>query len=145
MTELGYTPTLVAFGERAGSKEKSRLDPAQAYVNRRAQMYGETRERMRPREGHQVFAIRPGADMLRAELAILPLLYDSEGRMRLPPKDKKSETGEPSLRQLLGRSPDRADSLVLAVHALGRIRRRYGLSEEDMRIDESVGRQLLGA
>ena len=37
----------------------------------------------------------------------------------LPPKDRTSvDSNQPSIRQLLGRSPDRADSLVLAVWIL---------------------------
>ena len=39
--------------------------------------------------------------------------------MQLPPKDASSPQG-PSLRRLLGRSPDRADSLVLAAWVLSR-------------------------
>jgi hypothetical protein len=47
---------------------------------------------------------------------VLPLLYDSEWRLMLSPKDRTSaESAQVSIRQLLGRSPDRADSLVLAV------------------------------
>ena len=44
-------------------------------------------------------------------------------RAELPPKETATAHGS-SLRQLLGRSPDRADSLVLAIWALSRPRRR---------------------
>jgi hypothetical protein len=112
--EQGYRVTVVGFGESADAK--------QAFRNRRAELYGKLREYLSPDREEGVFALPPDAEQLRRELAVLPLQYDSEGRMLLPPKDPR--TGGPgqtiSLRQLLGRSPDRADSLVLAVWALSR-------------------------
>ena len=52
----------------------------------------------------------PEGYALRQELVALPLQYDSEGKLMLPPKSE--------LRKLLGRSPDLADSLALAAWAL---------------------------
>jgi hypothetical protein len=52
---------------------------------------------------------------------MMPLLYDREGRMRLPPKHRASAgagSKERSLEEIIGHSPDEADSLVLAVYAL---------------------------
>jgi hypothetical protein len=50
---------------------------------------------------------------------VLPLFYVSEGRLMLPPKDRTSaESAQVAIRQLLGRSPDRAESLVLAIWGL---------------------------
>ena len=63
------------------------------------------------------FAIPPDAHELRTELAILPLCYDSESRLKLPPKNPTAGSNT-SIRQLLKRSPDRLDSLVLAVWGL---------------------------
>ena len=87
----------------------------QAYKNRRAELYGTLRELMDPDREGGAFALPPDGHQLREELAVLPLQYDSEGKLYLPPKDSTSAraTGQRSLRQLLGRSPDRADSLVL--------------------------------
>jgi hypothetical protein len=90
-------------------------------------MYGKLREFLNPDREEGVFALPPCCHQLRQELGVLPLQYDSEGRMFLPPKDHSTADPHqgPSLRQLLaGRSPDRADSLVLAVWALSRPRRR---------------------
>jgi hypothetical protein len=61
---------------------------------------------------------------------VLPLSYDSEGRLLLPPKSRSSaRPGEISIEKLLGRSPDRADSLALAVWMLDRYRGRPDHSE----------------
>lgn len=103
-----------------------------AYVNRRAEMYGELRILMDPtaiyrdsmgKEVQCAFAIPERFIELRRQLAPIPLLYDGEGRMRLPPKNRKggsenSKQGEKTLTEIIGRSPDEADAVVLAVHAL---------------------------
>ena len=92
-------------------------------------MYGALRDRLQPEfiqlsdEGEPVdsFVLPPDAVELRRELAVLPLEYDSEGKLVLPPKSATptSRTSmQVSIRSLLGRSPDRADSLVLAIQAL---------------------------
>ncbi len=112
MYERGCQVQVVNFGEAPTAP--------QGYRNRRAEMFAHLRERIDPDRGG--FALPPNANELRQELAVLPLSCDSEGRLLLPPKDCSSSAAHrgPSLRQLLGRSPDRADSLALAVWALGR-------------------------
>nr|BDD46351.1 hypothetical protein 6 [Pseudomonadaceae bacterium] len=111
LREQRYAVRMVNFGESA--------DVKQAYRNRRAELYGDLRQRLDPGRDEQPFALPPDAHELRQELLVLPLQYDSEGRLVLPPKERRSgTTTERSLRDLLGRSPDRADSLVLAVWAL---------------------------
>lgn len=56
---------------------------------------------------------------LRAQLAPIPLMYDPEGRGKLLPKNKRNpDSDEMTLTQLIGHSPDEADSLVLAIHAM---------------------------
>jgi hypothetical protein len=110
--ELGYYVRTIGFGEAA--------DDAQAYRNRRAELYGNLRRILDPERENGSFLLPPLAAELRQELAILPLQYDSEGRMLLPPKDRKSNQAihQTTLRELLGRSPDRSDSLALAAWAL---------------------------
>jgi hypothetical protein len=113
LAEQGHSVLLVGFGESAEAK--------QAYTNRRAELYGGLRERLKPYRDDGGFLLSPDAHQLRQELAVLPLNYDSEGRLVLPSKGGSSaRLGETSIRQMLGRSPDRADSLVLAVWALDR-------------------------
>lgn len=126
----GYNVQTVSFGSvseqnpyRAGrSKEaKKSLDEAKyAFKNRRAQMYAMLREKLDPsNEDSDGFGIPKELTDLRQQLAPLPYLLDPEGRLYLPPKDKPTPTytGE-TLRTILGRSPDHADSLVLAVYGL---------------------------
>lgn len=112
--ELGYYVRAFNFGESA--------DDGQAYKNRRAELYGNLRRVLDPEREAGSFQLPPQAAELRQELAILPLQYDSEGRMFLPPKEPRPNqaVSAKSLRQILGRSPDRADSLALAAWALRR-------------------------
>jgi hypothetical protein len=127
----GYDVRTVGFGESAKdpfqdrktsltkpsvSERVLRSDTFYAYKNRRAEMYYLASTMFaRP----QSFAV-PGeyAETLR-QLAVMPKLYDGEGRLFLPPKDRSNPnyTG-PTIRKLLGRSPDHADSLVLAVYSV---------------------------
>ena len=117
LTEQGYPVLLVGFGESANAK--------QSFKNRRAELYGRLRERLKPDHEAGQFALPPDANQLRRELAVLPLAYDSESRLVLPPKSRSSaRPGEMSIEKLLGRSPDRADSLALAVWVLERQRGR---------------------
>lgn len=125
---------VVAFGERPGADDSGRgktrrkrtawsdTDPAKAYYNRRAEMYGNLRAMLNPVQpnGGESFMFGPDAWELRKELAPIPLMYDEEGRMRLPPKDERpgAVRNAISVKKLIGCSPDRSDSLVLAIHAL---------------------------
>lgn len=112
LREQNYWVQTIGFGDAAQDK--------QAYVNRRAELYGTLAQLMCGTGEENSFALPPDAHELRTELAILPRRPDSEGRLRLPPKERSSsgQTSEKTIRQLLGRSPDRADSLVLAVAVL---------------------------
>jgi hypothetical protein len=131
----GYNIRVVNFGESPGADDSGKgggkkkrtawmpSDPSKSYNKRRAEMYGEFRKAMRPDQSgeREPFMIGPHWE-LRKELQVMPLLYDGEGKMFLPPKDHKSDDqrkqGVVTIKQLLGRSPDLADSLVLAYHAL---------------------------
>jgi hypothetical protein len=115
LSERNYPVTLVGFGEAARARH--------TYLNRRAEMYGILRERLKAEGDKGQFVLPPDAQELARELQILPLLYDSEGRLLLPPKRRAStRPGEITIEGLLGRSPDRADSLALAVWMLDRYR-----------------------
>jgi len=60
--------------------------------------------------------LRADVEALVDELSLIPRLHDGEGKMFLPPKDRKAgqKTGQ-CLREMLGRSPDRSDACALAV------------------------------
>lgn len=138
----------VTFSQRVADTETRTV-----YKNRRAEMYGRLRELIDPQRGlnHQqrirvgslydeqtrkgmdvqepdpskVFALPEEFYQIRQQLTPIPLLYDGEGVMYLPPKHKRD--GKPAersrdttetLTELIGHSPDEADSLVIALHAL---------------------------
>lgn len=140
---LGYDVRSIGFGQkvsldpRAGrfSASKRREAKAEGYVyaNRRAQMFGELSERMDPSIEGGGWAIPEGitgdrADPrseLRHQLAMMPKLYDEEQRLRMLPKNAKTEDRDPmgggdpdTLVGLIGHSPDEADAVALMMHAL---------------------------
>lgn len=126
------------------SDRREDVETRYIYKNRRAEMYGLLRLLLDPgpmllgQDGRPIarvdvkitesgnpvgFGIPPDPPEeergLTYQLSKMPLLYDEEGRMWLPPKNKKNrEDKKPSLREILGCSPDGADSLVLAVFGL---------------------------
>jgi hypothetical protein len=127
MRARGYNVRTVAFGESAtpaiqrrgvvAPKDKRISDAETRYVykNRRAEMYGLLRESLNPDVNAKVFAIPAQYAELRQQLAPIPLLYDPEGRLYLPPKRKRDATDKRiTMIDLIGHSPDEADALVLA-------------------------------
>lgn len=110
------------------------------YLNRRAAMYGHLHNLLDPAFGVEESEFGPGGRIarpttegevrrvprfcipshmheLRRQLALIPRMLDSEGRMKLPPKNKRSEgSTERTLTEIIGCSPDRADALVVALH-----------------------------
>jgi len=122
LVELGYQCRLVWFGESPGADaydSEETHEMRQSYANRRAEMYGALRFLLDPGTNPKGFGLPPTASELRGDLAVMPIMYDSEGRMMLPPKDNRhGREGAVTIKSLLGRSPDHADSLVLAVWAM---------------------------
>lgn len=153
----GLNVRTVGFGEaisppprRGKNPLANRLEVQEqrgAYVNRRAQMYGDLRDLMNPareydqkaveddnddwggeggsrhtpktRLGKGGFAIPEEYEDLFSQMSPIPLLRDRSGRLRLPPKDRHSEnSNERTLVEIIGHSPDELDALVLAVHAM---------------------------
>jgi hypothetical protein len=115
------TPPVTQKTKQTGQKiDKQEL--AWVWKNKRAEMYGILRQWLDPSINENVFGIPEELYLLREELAPLPMWFDRDGKAFLPPKDhqpgKQESPNELTLKKLLGRSPDRADSLVLAVYAL---------------------------
>ena len=125
---FGESPTLelkrgiTRLEERKESKEEQ-----YAYMNRRAEMYGglslfcELRghgAEAKPVRGDG-FGIPGKYEELHRQLSLIPKTYDKEGRLKLPPKNKNTaNSNERTLTEILGHSPNDADSLVIALHCL---------------------------
>jgi hypothetical protein len=132
----GFAVRTVAFGEavvaephwgrRPLAERQGEREERYAYVNRRAQLYGELAERLDPAGPRGGFGLPAEYTELRRQLAAFPKQYDGEGRLTLPPKQRRAGAagGAPSLAELLGCSPDEADALALAVYALGHAEQR---------------------
>lgn len=124
MRALGYPVNDVAFGEsvtpppRRGmvtlQQREAEKHERYAFKNRRIQMYWRFRERL---QGG--FALPQRFAAIRQQLAPLPLLYDGEGRLYLPPKNRRNpRSTEETLIDIIGHSPDEADAAALAVYGL---------------------------
>ena len=129
MREDGHEVRTVSFGEPVGDDPRwggvgaeERLDTKEeryAFLNRRAQMYGELSMLLDPTSGRPPFAIPREFSEVRRQLGPIPKAFDGEGRLRLLPKNKKDpKDKKPCLVDILGCSPDEADSVVLAVHGM---------------------------
>lgn len=123
----GYNVRTVAFGGavmpelkrgmRSLVERREQQEQKYTYKSMRAQLYGEFMRLLDPSEG-QGFGIPAEYNELRRQLSLIPKLYDENGRLTLLPKHRpKGEEGD-SLAGLMGRSPDDADAVVLAVHAM---------------------------
>ena len=133
MRAMGYRVRSVGFGESLAPDPRYGKPPVRVrredkegryeYLNRRAQMYGELSEALDPGLPGVRFAIPAEYVELRRQLAPLPKRYDKEGRLYMLPKNKRNPdptnpSTEKTLTELLGCSPDEADSVVLAYHAM---------------------------
>ena len=136
MRAQGHKVNSVAFGEsvksftrfRFGRTAKERMEEEETryvYKNRRAQMYGMLRILLDP-TNEDGWGIPEKYTELRRQLGPIPLMYDGEGRLELPPKNKRDpQSTKETMTDLIGCSPDEADALVLSVFGLrGEGRRR---------------------
>lgn len=95
------------------------------YVNRRAEMAWELSFMFDPSLNPNGFALPSEYVNLRSELSPIPKLYDKEGRCRMLPKNRvNKDSKEKTLVELIGHSPDEADAVMLAFHAMTHKARR---------------------
>ena len=131
LRESGRDVRTVGFGEAVSTAGVVMLDEVAGaqddrygYVNRRAQMYGELALLVTPgdpRERPYALPSTEGACReLHRQLGRVPRLRDGEGRLYLPPKDRRpgDNSKTKTLTELIGRSPDEADAVALMAHAL---------------------------
>lgn len=91
-----------------------------AYTSRRTEMYDRLSRRMNPNGPQGGFAVPRHCAEAHRQLAFFPRIY-VDGKLYLPPKTRKPGAKmmtEKTLVELIGNSPDEADSLVLAVWAM---------------------------
>ena len=141
MRKQGWGVKTVGFGEPVGGRDPKpgtprvgeRLDlkeEGHAYISRRVQMYHGLRLAVDPGLHSTPWAIPGGRAnggpddvyaKLRQEMALIPLLYDGKGRMRLPDKHRtgRRQAGqERTLTEIVGHSPDLLDAVAGAHYML---------------------------
>ncbi len=129
MRRQGYNVRTVGFGTSAteentpgiSSTQEKRLASEQRYVyfNKRAEMAGRLSLRLDPSEEETKYSISSEYTELLRQLRLIPKVYDSEGRLRLPPKNKKNKNSkEITLTELIGHSPDELDAVMLSVYGM---------------------------
>lgn len=137
LRRMGYAVRTVTFSDpavpppRHGIKTLAETieqrEERTIYKNRRVEMYDLLRQLLNPSGPHK-FAIpenlldKPridGGPSLRRQISVVPLLYDNEGKMFLPPKRRNpgTERGE-TMTEITGCSPDELDSFVIALFGL---------------------------
>jgi hypothetical protein len=144
LREQGWEVSTVAFGETLlmplhrgmtlfQEKTENREDRS-VFFNRRSEMYYSARLLIDPTVSPRGWGI-PGErygeqyKRLHFQLSKIPLTYDAEGRIKLLPKNRPpgetvSSSKKKYLIDLIGYSPDEADSMVVAIHAMQRKTRR---------------------
>lgn len=140
LRKKGYDVTTVGFGEKPTLPIKigrtyvdERVEVKEekhTYLNLRAQMYYELRERLDP-INEIAFSIPEYLIELRRQMGPIPLWYGKEGEIYLPPKqlptgkrkgrDDDQASEEVTIRKLIGCSPDRVDALVLMVYGMNHV------------------------
>lgn len=118
--EIPHSADEFEFGMRQPEERSELKEERYMFKNVRVQMYWILRNQFNPDfpSGGYFHVPERYTELIR-QLKVLPILYNEEGRMYLPPKDKPTETYKgQTIRQMLGdRSPDQADSLALAIFA----------------------------
>lgn len=131
----GYNVKTIGFGEKVAidptrqivteEEEFDVLEMKYEYKSRRVQLFGEASKLLDPTPLLQEdgsFKAPPGygipnefGELIR-QLSLIPKLFDSEGRMDIPPKQKRDAKDlRITLKDILGRSPDQADAFVVMV------------------------------
>jgi len=121
LRQKGYDVRNVGFGS-SPTPPADEQDQDTAYRNLRAEMYHQAAllfDPSRKELGLEIFGFPESLTELRRQLSVIPVLYDQEGKIFLPPKNKPSSgyKGD-TIHSMIGCSPDEADSFVLAIYGL---------------------------
>lgn len=132
----GYNVRTIGFGEAVTAEKTRGLttladrklqdEERYTYVSRRCEMYHLLSMAINPSKGDP-FGIPREMGELRRQLNFFPKVYDKEGRIWLPPKNKPPGSKDSSiitLTEMIGRSPDEADSAVMCYYAMAKPSRR---------------------
>lgn len=135
----GYNVDTVWFGDitrddhdyATPEEEQDVLEQKRQYKNRRAQLYGQASKLLDPTPllqsdcatevepvGYGIPNTEEYKELIR-QLSLMPKLYNEEGRLYLPSKNKRdSKDTKVTLKEIVGRSPDEADAFVVMVHMM---------------------------
>lgn len=120
----GYKVRVIAFGggvtpgPRAGrtpiDKRKEVQEEVMAFKNKRAMMFYSIRQLLLSKK----FGIPGHLNELIYQMSKIPILYDKDGQLYVPPKNKKEGSNEQTLIDLIGYSPDELDSFAILAYLL---------------------------
>lgn len=104
---------------RINSSKTSDINP-QLYANKRSEIYSVFADRLNPNSSHLDTFLVPNDQKLFQELCAHEKLYAADGiRYNLTPKSENARTRNvQTIKQKIGRSPDRADSVVMCFQAI---------------------------
>lgn len=134
LNEMGFGVKSIGFGEkpevalRRGmvmvEERVEKKEERYVYVNLRAQMAHELSLRCDDVTGFAVAGDTPEEQELLRQLGLYPRIigdwsmYDKEGRIRMLPKNRTTQNSkEPTLREIMGCSPDESDAVMIAEYA----------------------------
>lgn len=129
LRDQGYPVRVMRFGAPPSldpkrgltliEERKEMSEMRYVYKDMRTEMFHLLSQQVDPAENPQGFGIPVELQTLREELAPIPKLVDDEGRFWLPSKgtvtDDMKKRNIPTLRDIIGHSPDWADAAVMAV------------------------------
>jgi hypothetical protein len=122
----GSVKLAIKRGHHLIQKRREHEEEQYVYYDLRSMMYWRLRLWLDP-DGEFRFALPKeildrrrldGKASLRQQMEAIPIDWDKEGRLKLRSKNKRTETDDKCLTELIGCSPDELDSLVLALHGL---------------------------
>lgn len=117
---FGESPHLpIKYGKYGVPSRQDAHEERTAYTSLRVQMYHELSQAIDPGLPGVRFAIPARFAELRRQLCVFPKQTDRDGKYKLPPKQNPTDPDDPdTLINMIGRSPDEADAVVLAYHAM---------------------------